>query len=106
MDSIAISKQDMTVAGQENTLSPFGLLTQLFTQELLQRSAQGIGNYRPLRLAYLEEGDAEAAPQQAPEIHFDLDVNLLVNRLRQEEEKNRPLPFSLSFFTAWMIPGI
>ncbi len=89
MESIAVTKADMTVARQE-LLSPFGLLTALFTEELARRSAQTIGSYRPMQLAYLEE---DAAQQQgAPsEIHFDLDVNLLLDRLRkdaQETEKS------------------
>ena len=58
MESIAVSRPNMTVTGQES-LSPFGLLTQVFTQELLQRNGQGIGSYRPLRLAYLEEEEPE-----------------------------------------------
>ena len=72
MESIAVTKADMTVARQE-LLSPFGLLTALFTEELAQRSGQTIGSYRPMQLAYLED---EAAQQQSapPEIHFDLDV--------------------------------
>ncbi len=91
MDSIAVTKANMTVSRQE-TLSPFGLLSQLFTAELARRSEQTIGSYRPMQLAYLEEPESEAQ-SSAPEIHFDLDINLLLDRLRKdgkrdEKEKN------------------
>ena len=88
MGSLGVIKPDMRIERQD-TLSPFGLLTELFTEELLRRNSQAMGNYRPMQLAYLEEGDqeGEAAP---PEIHFDLDVDLIVNRLlKQEREKKK-----------------
>ncbi|MBQ9458297.1 MAG: hypothetical protein IJU66_00005, partial [Oscillospiraceae bacterium] len=88
MDSIAVCQQNMTVLGQES-LSPFGLLTQLYTKELLERNQQTIGSYRPMQLAYLEE--EEETQQQAPqsELHVDLNVELIVNRLMQEERKQK-----------------
>ena len=61
MDSIAVTKADMTVSRQE-ALSPFGLLTQLFTAELARRSTQTIGSYRPMQLAYLEDEEPAAQP--------------------------------------------
>ncbi|MBE7005316.1 MAG: hypothetical protein E7425_13760 [Ruminococcaceae bacterium] len=83
-----MTKQDMTVARQ-GTLSPFGMLTQLFSEELVRRNGQGIGTYRPMQLAYLEENADEGQPTP-PEIHFDLDVNLLVNRiLRERQDKDK-----------------
>ncbi len=88
MGSLGVIKPDMRIERQD-TLSPFGLLTQLFTEELLRRNTQVMGNYRPMQLAYLEEGEqeAEAAP---PEIHFDLDMDLIVNRLlKQERDKKK-----------------
>ena len=92
MDSIAVVKPNMTVARQES-LSPFGMLTQVFTEELVRRNGQALGSYRPLRLAYLEEGEGEQpAP---PEIHFDFDVNLLVDRIlkaEREKEKEKKTP--------------
>ncbi len=92
MDSIAVVKPNMTVARQES-LSPFGMLTQVFTEELVRRNGQALGSYRPLRLAYLEEGEGEQpAP---PEIHFDFDVNLLVDRIlkaEREKEKEKTTP--------------
>jgi len=86
MDNISRIKPDMTVARQES-LSPFGLLTQLFTTELMQRNAQSMGMYRPLRLAYLEEDTEEQ--QAAPEVHFDLNVDLIVNRLLKDEQSRK-----------------
>ena len=55
METLGVIKPDMRIERQE-TLSPFGLLTQLFTEELLRRNAQAMGSYRPMQLAYLEEG--------------------------------------------------
>ena len=85
MENIAVTKENMTVARQE-PLSPFGLLTQMFTAELVRRSSRELGAYRPMQLAYLEEEDAAAAPPAAPELHIDLDVNVLLERLRRERE--------------------
>ena len=70
MESIAVTKPDITVARQE-ALSPFGLLTALFTEEIVRRSSQTPGFYRPLQLAYLEEDSSDAQPAP-PEIRFDL----------------------------------
>ncbi len=84
MESIAVTKPDMRIERQE-TLSPFGFLNRVFTEELIRRNHQSIGYYRPLRLAYLEEETPEAAPNP-PEIHFDLDVDLIVNRLLRAEK--------------------
>ena len=84
MESIAVTKPDMTVSRQE-PLSPFGLLTELFTEELVRRSGQATGMYRPLRLAYLEE-DGDEAQSAPPEVHFDLDVDLIVNRLMKQTQ--------------------
>ena len=83
MRALPVIKADMRIERQES-LSPFGLLTQVFTEELLRRNTQSLGNYRPLRLAYLEEEAEEAAPP--PEIHFDLDVDLVVNRILKAEK--------------------
>ena len=80
--SIAVTKPDMTLARQES-LSPFGLLSQLFTEELVRRSARDVGMYRPMQLVYLEEEDT-AAPAPPPEIHFDLNVDLLLQRLGKD----------------------
>ncbi len=86
MESLGVIKPDMRIERQD-TLSPFGLLTQLFTQELLRRNARPMESYRPLRLAYLEEEEQDAAA--APEIHFDLDVDLIVNRLLKQEKAKK-----------------
>ena len=91
MKTLAVIKPDMRIERQE-TLSPFGIMTQLFTEELLRRNAQAMGSYRPMPLAYLEEEEGEEA-SAAPEIHFDLDVDLIVNRLlKQEKEKEKSEP--------------
>ena len=85
MKTLSVIKPDMRIERQE-TLSPFGIMTQLFTEELLRRNAQAMGSYRPMPLAYLEEEEREGAAAP-PEIHFDLDVDLIVNRLLKDREK-------------------
>ena len=83
MESIAVTKPDMRIERQES-LSPFGFLNRVFAEELIRRNSQDIGYYRPMRLAYLEEEAEE--PKTSPEIHFDLDVDLIVNRLLKAEK--------------------
>lgn len=87
METLGVIKPDMRIERQE-TLSPFGLLTQLFTEELLRRNAQAMGSYRPMQLAYLEEGEPEETGA-SPEIHFDLDVDLIVNKLLKKEKDSK-----------------
>lgn len=87
METLGVIKPDMRIERQE-TLSPFGLLTQLFTEELLRRNAQAMGSYRPMQLAYLEEGEPEETGA-SPEIRFDLDVDLIVNKLLKKEKDSK-----------------
>ncbi|MBR2716866.1 MAG: hypothetical protein IKD79_03920 [Oscillospiraceae bacterium] len=82
MESIAVTKPDIRIERQES-LSPFGFLNRVFAEELIRRNSQDIGYYRPMRLAYLEEAEE---PKTPPEIHFDLDVDLIVNRLLKAEK--------------------
>ncbi len=93
MESIAVTKPNITVARQD-VLSPFGLLTELFLQEIARRNNRSPGFYRPVSLAFLEESEREALPSP-PEIHVDFDIDLFLNRLRkeaQEREKNEKKP--------------
>ena len=93
MESIAVTKPNITVARQD-VLSPFGLLTELFLQEIAGRSSRSPGFYRPVSLAFLEESEREALPSP-PEIHVDFNIDLFLNRLRketQEREKNEKKP--------------
>ena len=94
MESIAITKPNMAVlsaeGGMKSALSPFGLLSALFTAELARRASQRIGEYRPLSLAFAEEQAAEnSEPLPAPEVHLDLDVNLVLKLLREERKKEK-----------------
>ena len=82
MESIAVTEPNMTVTRQE-ALSPFGLLSELFTEELVRRNSLSPGFYRPMSLVFLDESEGEAAPAP-PEIHFDLNVDLVFNRLLKE----------------------
>ena len=89
MESIAVTKPNITVARQD-VLSPFGLLTELFLQEIARRNNRSPGFYRPVSLAFLEESEREALPSP-PEIQVDFNIDLFLNRLRketQEREKN------------------
>ena len=93
MESIAVTKPNMTITRQE-TLSPFGLLTALFTEEIARRNSRSPGFYRAMPLAFLEESEREALPSP-PEIHVDLNLDLILNRLRkdaQEREKTEKKP--------------
>ena len=78
MRSIAVIKPDMAVTEQDRLgLSPFGLLSETFTQQVLQRARYGMGDYRPEPLELLEEGQAEApgpvpaAPKLAVQVDLD-----------------------------------
>ena len=65
MDSIAVTKPDMGVLGQNRTgLSPFGILSALFTRDILDRTEQQIGWYEPLPLQFLEDGEEEEQQTQ------------------------------------------
>ena len=55
MRSIAVIKPDMAVTEQDRLgLSPFGLLSETFPQQVLQRARYGMGDYRPEPLELLE----------------------------------------------------
>ncbi len=93
MESIAVTKPDMTVTRQD-ALSPFGLLTALFTEEIARRNSRSTGFYRAMPLAYLEESEREALPSP-PEVRIELNIDLLLNRLlkdAREKEKNEKKP--------------
>ena len=84
MRSIAITKPDMTVLGQDNVgLSPFGILSALFTREVIRRSQQQTGPYSPLPLEFLEEEDGEE-PKTSPELTLKLDLELILKTIREE----------------------
>ncbi len=93
MESIAVTKPDMSVTRQD-ALSPFGLLTALFTEEIARRNSRSTGFYRAMPLAYLEESEREALPPP-PEVRIELNVDLLLNRLLKDarvKEKNEKKP--------------
>ncbi len=93
MESIAVTKPDMSVTRQD-VLSPFGLLTALFTEEIARRNSRSTGFYRAMPLAYLEESEREVLPPP-PEVRIELNIDLLLNRLlkdAREKEKNEKKP--------------
>ena len=68
---ISVIRSDIAVVGQDRLgLSPFGMLSQVFNQEILQRSQLMAGAYREVPLTLLEEEDGENAPSasELPEL--------------------------------------
>ena len=104
MRSIAVIKPDMAVTEQDRLgLSPFGLLSETFTQQVLQRARYGMGDYRPEPLELLEEGQAEApgpvpaAPKLAVQVDLDwksiwpyLDQWLKQREKNEQKETEQP----------------
>ena len=70
-------------------LSPFGLLSRLFQEELERRVQQNLGAYAPIPLTLLEEPDQEAAAQPVP-VSLHLDVHVEAPKLREEKDKTAP----------------
>ena len=90
MESIAVTKPDMAVLKTAGAgLSPFGMLSALFGQEVLRRSRYGPGNYRPAPLELLEEERPAPAVRSAPEVKLDLDLTLIIKALKEEQKKER-----------------
>lgn len=87
MDSKTVIKPDMAMLRQEQLgLSPFGLLSRLFQEELERRVQQNLGAYAPVPLTLLEEPDQEAAAQPVP-VSLHLDVHVEAPKLREEKDK-------------------
>ena len=78
MDAMGVLKPDMAVVRQgPSGLSPFGLLSRLFEEELARRTQQRLGGYNPLDLTLLEEAPAEEAESRPPlQVNVNLDVRL------------------------------
>ena len=83
MDSIAITKPNMGMLPQDRQgLSPFGVLSQAFSQELLARAGFQEGHWPLAALDLLEEGEeapASALPVQ-PVVQVDLKLMLQIMR--------------------------
>lgn len=78
---IAVTRADTAVVGQERLgLSPFGMLSQLFNQQILQRTQLMAGAYPHMPLALLDEGEGEARPaaDKGDELHLEVEVNVTV----------------------------
>ncbi len=88
--NISVTKPDMAVVGQERLgLSPFGMLSQLFQQEILRRAQLMSGAYREVPLTLLEEQGTEEKPLAArpPELHLDVEVNVTVEAPEKKGKK-------------------
>ncbi|MBO4913905.1 MAG: hypothetical protein J5449_01750, partial [Oscillospiraceae bacterium] len=83
MDSISVIKPDMAVLGLNTLgLSPFGVLSQLFTMELSSRAGLDVTPMLPLDLALLsEDGGDEEQTQQSRRL--DLSLELIIRRLNE-----------------------
>ena len=91
MKNLSVLKPDMAVLGQDRVgLTPFGLLTQLFTREVTDRAGTGTGAYQPIALAFVEQGEEQEQPP-APQINLELELTVVLERLgRQLREEGRP----------------
>ena len=85
MESIAVTKPGMGVLSQERLLlSPFGVLAQAFSQEILDRARKEEGRWSYVPLDLLEEGEeSQTAPAVPPVIQVDL--HLVLEALRREK---------------------
>ena len=87
MKQITVLNPNMaTVEHSRPELSPFGLLSRLFTLELAGRVHQEEGLWQTLPLELLEDGETEASREAppVPEIHLNLDLKILTKALREE----------------------
>ena len=74
---ITVTRPDMTVVGQERLgLSPFGLLSQVFNEAIVQRAQLTAGFYAQVPLTLLEDEPEEEGTAPAPEIHLDVQVQV------------------------------
>ena len=90
MVSKTVIKPDMAMLRQEQLgLSPFGLLSRLFQEELERRVQQNLGAYAPVPMTLLEEPDQETAAQPVP-VSLHLDVHVEAPKLREEKAKTDP----------------
>lgn len=88
---ISVTRADNVMVGQERLgLSPFGMLSQLFHQQILQRTQLMVGDYPQLPLALLEEWEEEEQPvaDKAPELHLEVEVNVTVEPPEKRERES------------------
>jgi len=91
MKSIAVTKPDMAVMQRDKMgLSPFGLLSMAFHDAVSQRSTWNTGFYREVPLELLEEQAEDATASAVPEIHFDIDLQVILQQLQNKEKKDTP----------------
>ena len=91
MKQMTVINPNMATLGQERMeLSPFGLLSRLFTLELSDRVRREEGLWQQLPLEFLEDGERDASDQAspAPEIYLNLDLKILTKALREEQKRN------------------
>lgn len=87
MESVAVTKPDMGVLSrQKMVLSPFGVLAQAFSEELLARAGFEEGRYPFVPLDFLEE-EVPGLPPAVVQPMLQVNLSLVLEALRREERK-------------------
>ena len=85
---IKVSREDMAVIKPEQLgLSPFGVLSSLFQQELEQRIRLETGAYAPLSLTLREEDEE---PDAAPPVEVELSVDIHMDAPKAAPARKEP----------------
>ena len=85
---IKVSREDMAVIKPEQLgLSPFGVLSSLFQQELEQRIRLETGAYAPLPLTLREEDEE---PDAAPPVEVELSVDIHMDAPKAAPARKEP----------------
>lgn len=105
MDSISVIKPDMAVLGLKTLgLSPFGVLSQLFTMELCRRAGQDVTPLIPMELTLLDEG-GEDEEQSAGGAKLDLSLELVIRRLSETVIRREIDRYTKSAARGSAVPG-
>ena len=91
MESIAVTKANIGVLPREGlALSPFGVLAQALSEELLARAEWVEGQWPFLPLELLE--DTPAAAPVPPGPVYQVDLHLVLEALRREKGRGEQFP--------------
>lgn len=89
--TISAAKTNMAVVGQDRLgLSPFGMLSQVFNQEIVRRSQLLSGAYQAVPLTFLEEEEQEETSPAPQELHLDVSVNVTVEEPKDRKKEEQP----------------
>ena len=88
---IKVSREDMAVIKPEQLgLSPFGVLSSLFQQELEQRIRLETGAYAPLPLTMRNMRTKPAGPDAAPPVEVELSVDIHMDAPKAAPARKEP----------------